>query len=139
MLSSFANLIQFNTSFKNMVNHAYKIKMFLKPQIKFWNMSFVFRKDALSICKSQAQTNLHSLIRSFDGHRLLSLSSTSSFYIYNFQLYICILPTLLTPSFGNHFCAYHLVLKHPHTNMILSSFCIPTDVKSATKFLKIGS
>ena len=28
-------------------------------------------------------------------------------------------PTLLTPSFGNHLFAYHLVLKHPHTNMII--------------------
>ena len=47
--------------------------------------------------------------------------------------------TLLTPSFGNHLFQYHLVLKHPHTNMILSSFCIPKVVKSATKKLKIGS
>ena len=47
--------------------------------------------------------------------------------------------TLLTPSFGNHLFAYHLVLKHPHTNMILSSFCIPNVVKSATKILKMGS
>ena len=47
--------------------------------------------------------------------------------------------TLLTPSFGNHRFEYNLVLKHPHTNMILSSFCIPKVVKSATKILKFGS
>ena len=41
--------------------------------------------------------------------------------------------TLLTPSFGNHLFAYHLVLKHTHTNMILSSICIPKVVKNATK------
>ena len=41
----------------------------------------------------------------------------------------------LTPSFGNHLFAAHLVLKHPHTNtcMIFSSFCIPKVVKFATK------
>ena len=38
--------------------------------------------------------------------------------------------TLLTPSFGNQLFAYHLVLKHPHTNMILSSFCFPKVTKS---------
>ena len=47
--------------------------------------------------------------------------------------------TLLTPSFGNRLFACHLVLKHPHTNMILSSFCIPKVVKSATIILKIDS
>ena len=47
--------------------------------------------------------------------------------------------TLLTPSLGNHFFAYHLVLEQTHENMILSSFCILKVVKSATKILKIGS
>ena len=46
--------------------------------------------------------------------------------------------TLLTPSFANHLFEYNPVLK-PHTNMILSSFCIPKVVKSATKILKFGS
>ena len=45
----------------------------------------------------------------------------------------------VTPSFGNHLFTYHPVLKHPHTNMIMSSLCMPKVVKSATKFLKIGS
>ena len=35
-----------------------------------------------------------------------------------------------------HLFAYHLVLKHPHTNMILSSFCIPKVVKSAEIFFE---
>ena len=30
-----------------------------------------------------------------------------------------------TPSVGNHFFAYHRVLKHPLTNMFWSSFCFP--------------
>ena len=47
--------------------------------------------------------------------------------------------TLLTPFFGNHLFAYYFVLKHSYTNMILSTFCIPKVVKSATKILKIGS
>ena len=45
-----------------------------------------------------------------------------------------ILPTLLTQSFGNHLFAYHLVLKHPHTNMILSSFCFPSRKKCHKNF-----
>ena len=45
----------------------------------------------------------------------------------------------LTPSFGNHLFANYLVLIHPLTNLILSSFYIPKVVKSATKILKIGS
>ena len=47
-------------------------------------------------------------------------------------------PTLLTPSFGNHLFACHLVLKHLHANIILSVFCIPKVLKGATKILKIG-
>ena len=50
-------------------------------------------------------------------------------------MFLAQISTLLTPSFGNHLFAYHLVLKHPLTNMILSSFCIPKVVKSATKKL----
>ena len=34
------------------------------------------------------------------------------------------------------FCIYLLVLKHPHSNMILSSFCIPKVVKMPQIFLK---
>ena len=48
-------------------------------------------------------------------------------------MFLAQISTLLTPSFGNHLFAYHLVLKHPLTNMTLSSFCIPKVVKSATK------
>ena len=49
------------------------------------------------------------------------------------------LATLLTPSFGNRLFEYYIVLKHPNTDMILLSFCIPKVVKSATNILKIGS
>ena len=44
--------------------------------------------------------------------------------------------TLHTPFFGNLLFANYLVLKHPLTNLILSSFCIPKVVISATKILK---
>ena len=47
--------------------------------------------------------------------------------------------TLLTPSFGNHFLANYHVLKHPLTNLILSSFYIPKVFKSAAKITEIGS
>ena len=40
--------------------------------------------------------------------------------------------TLLTPSFGNCLFAYHHVLKHFKQNVIISSFCIPKVLKSAT-------
>ena len=46
--------------------------------------------------------------------------------------------TPLTPSFGNCIFACHLVLKHPLTFMILSSFYIPKVLKNATKILNIG-
>ena len=45
---------------------------------------------------------------------------------------------LLTPFFGNLHFAYHVVLNHPLTNMILSSFCIQKVVKCASKILKIS-
>ena len=47
--------------------------------------------------------------------------------------------TLLTPSVGNHFFAYHLCLKHPFKNKTLSSFFFPKVLKRAAKVLKIGS
>ena len=46
-------------------------------------------------------------------------------------------PSLHNPSFGTHLFAYHLVLEHTHTNMILSSFCFPKVVKRMSqKFWK---
>ena len=47
--------------------------------------------------------------------------------------------TLLTPSFGNHLFANYHVLKHPLTNLIMSSFYIPKFLKSAAKIMDIGS
>ena len=47
--------------------------------------------------------------------------------------------TLLTQSFGNHRFANYHVHKHPITNLIMSSFCIPKVLKSAAKILEIGS
>ena len=48
-------------------------------------------------------------------------------------------PTLLTPSFGNCLFANYHVLKHPLTNLILSSFYIPKVLKCAAKIMEIGS
>ena len=47
--------------------------------------------------------------------------------------------TLLTPSFGNHLFANYHVLKHPLTNLILSSVYIPKVLKSVAKIIEIGS
>ena len=46
--------------------------------------------------------------------------------------------TLLTPSFGNHLFANSHVLKHPLTNLTLSSFYIPKVLNSAAKSMEIG-
>ena len=48
-------------------------------------------------------------------------------------------PTLLTPSFGNLLFANYHVLKHPLTNLVLSSFYIPKVLKSAANIKKISS
>ena len=47
--------------------------------------------------------------------------------------------TLLIPSFGNHLFANYHVLKHPLTNLILSSLYIQKVLKSAAKIMEIGS
>ena len=47
--------------------------------------------------------------------------------------------TLHTPSFGNHLFVNYHVLKHPITNLILSSFYIPKVLKSAAQIMVIGS
>ena len=41
-------------------------------------------------------------------------------------------------SFRRRFFAYHQAMTHPHSNMILSLFCIPLVLKCAAKILKIG-
>ena len=97
-------------------------------------MSRIMRKPAFCICENKDADQLrgNQLISAF----VFATRIVQSLFYLNPKFHAS---TLLTPSIENHPFANHLVLKHTHTNMILSPFCSPKVVKSATKILKIGS
>ena len=84
--------------------------------------AFFFR-----ICKNQAYSVLKK-----DFPKIIYRSEIVLFTCIEYEV------TLISPSIGNCFIAFHLVTKNFQQNVMLAAFCIPEGVKRTTKILKMA-